>query len=753
MSDTAPQKNVPHEMVQQIEARLGAQAAIAQTTTETEHFTDPLVLAIADIASHYGLACSIEGLSGGLPLVRGRLPLAHVAMACERAGLTAEIQVRSVKTLAAHDCPVVLPMKNGSIVIATGVEGTGADRHIVVEIPGSSHPARAVPADGLERVASGEILRLQPVTVTVDQLPVSETTTARHWFTSAFKGTRISYVHVTLATIALNVLALALPLFTMNVYDRVIPNAAMDSLVALSVGALVAIIFDFIMRSLRADLVDISGRAVDVKLANSLFARLLGARINHKPGSTGVQANTLREFESLRDFFQSLTLTTFGDLPFAILFFVAIYLVAGPLVLVPALMVPVILIASFVIQRKLSTMMRDQFRDNAIRNAVAIEVLVGLETLKSLGAESWAAERWERATADGIRTSTAIRRMTNLATHVVVGSQSLVTVLMVLHGTHLVLAGTISTGALIAGIMLAGRALGPIGQIALLMTRAFQARQAFDALKPVLEAAQEREAGQAFVAKETIKGVLALDAVSFAYSEDTEKAVNSVSLNIRQGERVAILGTIGSGKSTLLKLFPSLITPDAGQVMVDGTSVKHLDPAVLRRHIAHVPQDAVLFRGSLRQNILIHAPRARDAELSEAVSVSGAAEWINRLPRGLDTVIGERGQGLSGGQRQSIALARALVTQPKVLLLDEPTGAMDGRSETSLLSRLATYVGRNRATLVIVTHRPAVLDITDRIIVMERGCKTHDGPKADVLAQLTGTKATAPTPRTAGVAS
>jgi ATP-binding cassette, subfamily C, bacterial LapB len=403
--------------------------------------------------------------------------------------------------------------------------------------------------------------------------------------------------------------------------------------------------------------------------------------------------------------------------------------------------------------------MRDQFRDNAIRNAVAIEVLVGLETLKSLGAESWAAERWERATADGIRTSTAIRRMTNLATHVVVGSQSLVTVLMVLHGAHLVLAGAISTGALIAGIMLAGRALGPVGQIALLMTRAFQARQAFDALKPVLEAPQEREAGHAFVAKDTIKGALALERVSFAYDEDSAKAVDAVSLTVKPGERVAILGTIGSGKSTLLKLFPALIVPDAGQVMVDGTAVNHLDPAVLRRHIAHVPQDAVLFRGSLRQNILIHAPRARDADLIEAISVSGAAEWITRLPRGLDSVIGERGQGLSGGQRQSIALARALVTQPKVLLLDEPTGAMDGRSETGLLSRLAAYVGRNRATLVIVTHRPAVLDITDRIIVMERGCKTHDGPKADVLAQLTAPKAAVPVPastvatRAAGVAS
>jgi ATP-binding cassette, subfamily C, bacterial LapB len=719
----------PHQaMVEQIEARLkGKPEAVA---------ADPLVLAIADIARRYGLSRPLDGIAAGLPLVRGRLPLAHLATAAERAGLTAEILDRKVSGIAAHDCPLVLPMKNGAMLIAVGVEGQGNDRHVVVEIPGTDHPAKAVPVAGLEKVASGEVLRLRPVAETIESLPVPEATTAWRWFTTAFKGGRVSYAHVVLVTIALNVLAMALPLFTMNVYDRVIPNAALDSLAALSIGALLAIGFDFLMRTLRADLIDITGRAADVRLSNGLFARLLGARLNPSPGSTGVQANTLREFESLRDFFQSLTLTTLGDLPFAIAFFIAIYLVAGPLVLVPAIIAPLTLIICLLIQRRLSTMMRDQFRDMAQRNAVAVEVLVGLETLKSLGAESWAAERWERATADGIRISTEIRKLTNLASNVVVASQSLVTVLMVLHGTHLVLTGTISTGALIAGIMLAGRALAPVGQVALLMTRAFQARQAYDALKTVLESPQEREAGRAFVSMDRISGALALENVSFAYSEEGETVLKDVSLSIRPGERVAILGAIGSGKSTLMRLFPALLIPRDGQTLVDGTSVGHIDPAVLRRAIAHVPQDAMLFRGTLRQNILIHAPRATEKDLLEAVTVSGIAEWVTRLPKGLDSFIGERGQGLSGGQRQALALARALVTRPKVLLLDEPTGAMDGRTETTLLTRLAGYVGRNRSTLVIVTHRPAVLDIVDRIIVLDKGKKLHDGAKAAVLAAL-----------------
>jgi ATP-binding cassette, subfamily C, bacterial LapB len=723
----------PQEMLTKIETEI-----LRPSSMPTQ---DPLVLAIVDMARRQGVPRLVDGISSGLPLVNGRLPLEYLGEACERAGLSAKITKRSISDLMAHDFPVMLPMKDGSVFIATGLENSGADRHIVIEKPLSDRP-EAISQKDLESSFSGNVIRIRPMPETLDNMPTQNGSTARKWFISAFQGTGVSYAHVILATIALNALALALPLFTMNVYDRVIPNGAMDSLAALSIGAIVAIAFDFLMRSLRGDLVDIAGRAADVRLANGVFGRLLGARLTQKTASTGAQANTLREFESLREFFQSLTLTTLSDVPFAIAFFVAIYIIAGPLVLAPAIAAPLILLVCLIIQRKLSSMMRDQFRDNAIRNAVAVEVLVGLETIKSLGAESWAAERWERATADGIRTSTAIRSLTNLAGNIIVASQSLVTVLMVLHGAHLVLTGVISTGALIAAVMLAGRALGPVGQMALLMTRAFQARQAFEALKPVLESPQERDASRSFVATDKFKGSLALKSVSYAYEPDGPKALNAIDLNINAYERVAILGSIGSGKTTLLKLFPALIFASQGQAHVDGTNVEHIDPAALRRQVSYVPQDALLFRASLRNNILIHAPRASEKDLLDAISISGAAEWINRLPHGLDSVIGERGQGLSGGQRQMIALARALVTRPRILLLDEPTGSMDGVTEKSLLARLARYVGENRATLVVVTHRPAVLDIVNRIIVLDKGIKRHDGPKATVLTELSTTQTT-----------
>lgn len=718
-------------------AELQQQVAAAFTGAPApEKPSDPLVLAIVDIARRHGESPPPEGLAAGLPLTRGRLAIAHAAQAAERAGLGMEVLDLPIQDIAAHDCPLVLPMKNGSVLIAAGIEGKGRDRHIVVEVPGGGHPARAVPVAGLQRVATGEVLRFRPLPVREAAPPLPGTTSAGRWLASALgKGTG-AYANVVVATLVLNLLALALPLFTMNVYDRVIPNAATATLAALSMGAILAIVFDFIMRTLRADLIDVAGRAADVRLSNSLFARVLGARYNPSPGAVGIQANTLREFETLREFFQSLTLTTLGDLPFAIAFFSAIWIIAGPLVAAPIAVGLVTLLLSLWVQRRLSTLLADQFRDMAQKNAVAVETLTGMETLKSIGAESWAAERWERATADGIRVSTEIRRLTNLASHIVVAGQSLVTVLMILHGAHLVLAGQITTGALIAAVMLAGRALAPVGQVALLVTRAWQARQAYHSLKPLLEAPQEREAGRSFVSARQIDGALALDNVSFAYGEDGEAALKSLHLAIAPGERVAILGAIGSGKSTLLKLFPALLLPKDGKAMVDGVAVNHIDPAVLRRGVAYVPQDATLFRGTLRQNILIHAPLATDADLLDAVAVTGAAEWINRLHKGLDTHVGERGAGLSGGQRQAIALARAFVTRPKVLLLDEPTGALDGRTETALLKRIARYAASRKATLVIVTHRPAVLEIVDRVVVLDRGLKVQDGPKTAVMSAL-----------------
>ncbi len=691
---------------------------------------DLLAAALLHVARHHGLAGSIEAATAGLPLVEGRLPLTHIALAAERLGLlSAQRRIRA-STIRAEDCPLLLVLKNGDIAIVSGRNG----KKLTVLLM-SRGSAQELGLRDLSRLMTGEAVMLAPRPDSLDSEASMPTKTARTWLLDGFAGARGALLTAAFATILINIAALAIPMFTMNIYDRVIPNAAMNTLWALTIGAALLIGFDFMMRSLRAEIIDITGRRVDVRLSNSLFAQLLGAKPSHQPQSAGARVATLKDFESLREFFQSVTITTLGDIPFAIVFIAAVYILAGPLALTLLIAAPLTLATCMLIQLRLRSLLAAEHREQLLRHSVATETIVGIETIKALAAESWAAEKWERATADGIRQAVKIRRATNLASHIVIAAQLLVTVVMVVHGVYLATEGVITAGALIASVMLAGRAMSPVGQAALLLTRIGQTRIAFESLRGVIEAEQER-GNRRFVRKPSIAGTIAFEGVTFRYAEDTPPALNAVSCAIREGERIGILGSIGSGKSTALRAIVNLVTPQQGRIFVDGVAATHLDPTVLRRSIALVGQEAMLFRGTLRQNITIHQPFADDEAVLDALRRAGADAFVSRLPKGLDTMIGERGQGLSGGQRQAIALARCFVGKPRVLLLDEPTGAMDGKTESALLATLADYAAETGATLIIVTHRPAVLEIVDRLMVFDAGRLTLDGPKASVLQAL-----------------
>jgi ATP-binding cassette, subfamily C, bacterial LapB len=694
---------------------------------------DALALGISFIARHHGFGIAASSVTAGLPLTGGFLSRTHLSEAASRCGLqSGEVEPR-LKRLQSEDFPLLCVLTDGAVLVLTGREGKKTISVLTME----ADPQRLVLDIGdLQRRISGALIALRPDASQLETGSHDLKLTTRSWLRTAFRGTKGAFATGILATALVNIIALVMPLFTMNIYDRVIPNAALNTLQALSIGALIVILFDFLMRGLRAEIIDGTGRRVDVRLANGLFGRLLGARMVHRPASAGVQTQTLKDFESVREFFQSVTITTLGDIPFAVIFLVAIYALAGPLVLTPLVAVPVTLLICMAIQWRLKGLLAAQHHEMAVKNAVATEVVIGMETIKAIGAESWAAEKWERSIADGIRQSTRIRRYTNLAQHIVMAMQTIVTVIMVFHGVFLALEGIITTGALIAAVMLAGRALSPVGQAALLLTRISQTRIALKSLASIIESEQERDPSRHFVSKPEIEGGLVFDAVTFGYEADAPPALHAVSLAIKPGERIAILGSIGSGKSTALKAIVNLATPQAGRVFVDGIAAQHLDPAQLRRAIAYMPQDTMLFRGTIRQNIMLHCPHATDAMLLDALNHAGAMQFVSRLPKGLDTVLGERGAGLSGGQKQAIALARALVSRPKVLLLDEPTGALDGRTESALLSSVKQYCTQTGAGLVIVTHRPAVLDIVDRLIVMEDGRVQLDGPKASVMQAL-----------------
>ncbi|MEO1718799.1 MAG: type I secretion system permease/ATPase [Pseudomonadota bacterium] len=701
--------------------------------------TDELAAGITALAGQFGLRTSPDALKAGLPLVDGRLPIEHAELAAKRAGLDASWSKANVAKRPAHEFPLLCKLKDGQFRIVWArqtVKGSIGYRNATQLIVS----ALLVP-DERQSVALDEFLS-QSADEALIARPSSEANrdrrrdaaapaTERNWFLSAFSESRGIYAQAIAATLAINILALAIPLFSMNVYDRVIPNAAEETLWALGVGVAIAIVFDLVIRTLRGIFVDAASRRADVRLSNIIFARLIGAKSERVAPSVGIRANTMREFETLREFFNSATLCAFGDLPFLLLFVGVIYIVAGPLAFIVAGAIPVLLLVGWITQRALGKRMQMAFRETAQKNAVVTETLYGLDALKAAGGESWAAQKWEQAVAEGVRTNLAIREIQNLGQHIIQCLQTLLQVVMVVAGFYLVQAGEMTMGALIAATILSGRAVAPLAQAANLLVRLNTARMAYQSLSGIVSAPQERDETRDLIVRDKLDGVVRFEGINFTYEDGAPPALRDINISIEPGEHIGILGPIGSGKSTLLRLAQAHFEPNAGRVLVDEIPVLQMDPASLRANVGLLMQGADLFHGTIRENITFGASDLSDSDLLVAARASAALDWIVRLPQGFDTIIRERGSGLSGGQRQSVALARALIRRPQVLCLDEPTSEMDIASEQSVISRLKQHMkGR---TLILVTHRPAALDLADRLIVINGGRVVQDGPKRDVM--------------------
>jgi ATP-binding cassette, subfamily C, bacterial LapB len=566
---------------------------------------------------------------------------------------------------------------------------------------------------------------------TASQAPRSGSALTRADFTAGHAGI---YSRAVLATIAINVLALAGSLVIMNVYDRVLPNQAMETLTALTIGAMLAACFEFALRMLRGIMIDAASQETDLRVADTLFRRVVGAKLSASGGSTGVRINTMREFETLREFYTSATLTALGDLPFALLFILVIFWVAGPLVAVPLIAIPVLAAISLALHKPLARLTAESFRDTAQKNAILVETLVGLDTIKSIGAERHVEATWNTSMREHVRVGLRTRLLMALSQNAVQMTQGIATLALLAYGVILVGRGDITGGALMAATTLMARVLTPIAQGSMILGRLHHIKVAWAAIQQLADAPQERPADADFVTPLQAIQSFSFEQVRFSYAPDAPPALNDVSFSVAAGERVALIGSIGCGKSTILKLLMKLHEPQGGRILAQGLALAGIDPALLRAGIGCAEQNPVLFAGTLRMNLMLHRPEASDAQMIEACEISGALAWINRMPRGFDSRIGERGQGLSGGQRQSLALARALITNPPMLVLDEPTSDMDGRSETEIVARLGKAIAGR--TLVLVTHRPALLDLVDRLIVLDAGKIVADGPKATVLEQL-----------------
>lgn len=654
----------------------------------------------------------------------GALSVRDVITVAGRAGLQAGFGARKLAAFDAALCPALLFLNDDRAVVLHGRRSETCLVHDPDLGEGIGEVARAA----LEAQYTGYALLFrkehrEDIAASAAQ--------GGHWFWSALAANRWAYVQVLLAAVLTNILALVTSIFTMVVYDRILPNEATESLIALTAGVGLALVFDFILKGLRAGFIDRAGQRADLVMGRRLFDQLLDVQMAAKKGSSGALANTLREFETLRDFITSATLVAVVDLPFVLMFIFVIHAIGGPLAWVPGVAVPIAIAVGLIVQPLLARLAERSFQDGQSKQSVLVETVSGLETIKATGAGRAMRARWEEASLRQSDHAVRSRALTQFALNATGFVQQSAQVLIVFYGVFLIADGVTSMGALIAAVILTGRCLAPLAQLVQTLTRFNGAQQAYRSLNALMDAASERPEGHAWISRPTLTGKIQFEDVRFAYPEAGTEALKGVSFTINPGEKVAILGRIGSGKSTVARLMIGLYVPQQGSVRMDGVDLRQIDPGDLRRNVGSVLQDVWLFTGTVRDNIAIGAVRPRDGAILDAAKIAGVEDFVSRHPSGYDLMLAERGEGLSGGQRQAIALARALVGRPPILLMDEPTSAMDVQTEATVIGRLKADLGPR--TMVIVTHRTALLELVDRVIVIDDGRVAFDGDKAQML--------------------
>ena len=741
----------------------GATAATPQPTKPTPPprlredliAPDPLLDSLVEICRLHGVAATRASLSAALPLQEGRLTLELAERAAARAGMASKLQRVALQDIDAATLPAVLILKdNRSCVLLDSEPGRDQVR---VLLPETGQGAVNVRRAFLEARYTGVTLFVRPhfrfdgrtevpgskadaSTRSASGAGASDEHAApghplsRHWFWGVVLEQRGVYRDVLLAALLINLFALAFPMFSMNIYDRVVPNHAVETLWALAIGVCLVMVADWGMRLMRSRYVDEASARIDVQLSAALMERVLGMRLESRPSSVGSFAQNLRGFEQVRDFIASSTVTTLIDLPFALLF-LAVMVWISPWLALPVMVVGVLILGlGWVLQKRLQELALTTHRASATRNAMLVESLNGIETIKSQGAEAQVQAKWEHTNAFLSVANMRMRALSNLATSSTAVLTQMVSVSIIVIGVYLINERLLSMGALIAASTLAARALAPAGQVVGLLMQYQGVRTSLQSLNQVMAQAQERPAGRNFVQRAVMRGDIELRNVHFRYPGRGEPVLENLNIRIQAGERVALIGRVGSGKSTIQRLMMGLYQPTQGAVLVDGTDLRQLDPADLRRNQAYVSQDVNLFYGNLRDNIAYGLPFADDNAVREAARVACLSEFVDRHPQGFDMPVGERGETLSGGQRQCVGLARAVLHNAPILLLDEPTSAMDFSTEAQVTSGIAEFA--QAKTVVLVTHRTSMLAMVNRVIVIDGGKVVADGPRDRIMEAL-----------------
>lgn len=691
---------------------------------------DPLLDCLMQLAKLHGRPATRTGLVAGLPLVQNRLTVELFTRAASRAGLAARVVKKPIAGISHLQLPAVMLLNDRSACVLAEIAPEG-DKYRLL-IPESGMGQKVVTREALEQIYTGYAIFVRPK-FRLEKNSMREETPTKWFWGTIFSSWRI-YRDVLLASLLINIFGLASSFYILNVYDRVIPNSAFETLWVLSIGITVVYLFSALMQGLRGYFIDEAGKRANLRISSILLQKVLGLRLEARPQSIGSFSNNLREFETILEFITSFSITALIDMPFVLLGLFVIWYIGGHIVVYFIAAICLMLIYSLFIQAPLRKAVENTFKASAQKNAILVEGLAGLETVKMLGAETQIQRAWEEAVAYIAQWSARSRFLSSSVSEFSYFIQSMSVVALIIAGVYMISEGNLTQGGLVALVILSRQVVAPIAQVANLATRFHRAKEALKTLDEIMTLPVERPEGKTFLHRTRFEGVIGLKNLTFAYPGQSINVLNNITLEIAAGEKVGIIGPIGSGKTTMGKLMLGLFEPSSGMVTMDGTDIRQIDPAELRHYIGYVPQDITLFRGTVRENMTMGTHDIEDDSILRAAEIAGLDEFVKKHSLGFDMEVGEFGRGLSGGQKQCVAIARAVLLDPPVLVMDEPTSNMDSRTEMRIKDQLAGII--QGKTLILITHRASLLEMVDRIIVVDNGAIVADGPKLSVLDAL-----------------
>jgi len=703
--------------------------------------TDPLLECLVILTKLYHKPFSAKSLTDDLPVEEGRSTpelfsmhhsKANFSRAAAHAGFSSELVRTQLKDISPLILPCILTLQGQNACILTSLDiEEGTCQIVVPELPDAQD---TLEIKVLEEQYLGYSFYLKPKRQKELSFKHMSLDKEGHWlWGSLLKSSKI-YKDVLLASLFINLFVLATPLFTMNVYDRVVPNGAIETMWVLAIGIFSVHIFDLILKLIRTYFLETAGKKSDVIISSILFNKVLNLKMAVRPKSVGSFANNLKEFDSIRNFITSSTVSTLIDMPFIILFLIVTYYIAGLVVIVPIIIIVLIILYALAIKGPLQRSIESTYEASAHKNSVLIESLSNLETIKTMGAIGHTQYKWEEASGEIAQKSLRSKTLSSSISTITTLLIQINTIAVLIVGVYMISEMELSMGGLIAAVILSSRAISPLGQVAALLSNYEQTKTAFLSLDEIMNLPSERKDSNSYVQHSKIKGKIEFKNVSFTYPDDQKEVLKDISFVIEAGEKVAIIGKIGSGKTTIEKLLLGLYQPTKGSILIDDIEINQIDPANLRQNITYVPQEISLLRGTLRDNIVYKMPNADDEEIFSASHIGMVDQFVNLHPLGYDMPINELGTGLSGGQKQSVAIARAFIYPTPICILDEPSNAMDSTTEGLLIARLQERLVD--VTALVVTHKTSLLALADRIMLLNNGVLVKDGSKENVLKAL-----------------